>query len=50
MARLIKVAEANEPQSEILNRQGHPAPALGTRNAKTEMADWGEGTELLNAP
>jgi hypothetical protein len=26
------------PQSEILNRQGHPALALGTRNAKTEMA------------
>jgi len=43
MARLIKVAEANEPQSEILNRQG-------AKNAKTEMADWGEGTELLNAP
>ena len=31
------------PQSEILNRQG-------AKNAKTEMADWGEGTELLNAP
>jgi len=29
---------ATGPQSEILNRQGHPAPALGTRNAKTEMA------------
>ena len=48
--RSIRRSLDNRPQSEILNRQGHPAPALGTRNAKTEMADWGEGTELLNAP
>ena len=34
---------AYKPQSEILNRQG-------AKNAKTEMADWGEGRELLNAP
>jgi hypothetical protein len=25
----------SSPQSEIINRQGHPALALGTRNAKT---------------
>ena len=41
--RSIRRSLDNRPQSEILNRQG-------AKNAKTEMADWGEGTELLNAP
>jgi hypothetical protein len=39
-----------EPQSEITNRQGHPALALGTRNAKTRRAHWGKQTELRKAP
>jgi len=38
------------PQSEITNRQGHPALALGTRNAKTRRAHWGKQTELRKAP
>ncbi len=38
------------PQSQLLNRQGHPTLTLGTRNAKTEWVIGGKRTKLLIAP